>query len=161
MAVVLLVALTVPLRAQDSDAGKPIGTWTHTATMDDHQVKVKLEVKADTIHCVVRTTEGPAVSTLTVDADYIVSRDGLLVGVLPAPRKSDRGDTKDQDRLFLCRFTVEKNTLVVTEVNSGGSDDQLKKVFEGKYHRVSDKVGAVKKEAPKAERVPYYQSSSY
>jgi hypothetical protein len=142
-ALVLLVAATSPLRAYDPLAH--VGTWTRTATIDDHEVKIKLEVKDNTIRCTIHTTEGPVASTLTVEADYLVTKDGVLVGVLRGGKKPQKGagkeDPKDsiKDRVFACHFTIEKgaNALVVTEVVSGGdADDMGKKVLEGKFHRV-------------------------
>jgi hypothetical protein len=145
LALALLVAMTVSLRAEES-AEKPIGTWTRTTTVDDHPVKVKIEVKADTIRCTVRTAEGLARETITIEADYFVTRDGLLLGVVPlgqgekkAPEKESLKETL-KERGFACRFKITKHGLVVSEVITGSdTDENTKKVLEGKYHKAEER----------------------
>ncbi|HYW86086.1 MAG TPA: hypothetical protein VFB30_22745, partial [Spirochaetia bacterium] len=134
LALALLLAMTIPLRA-DEPQEKPIGTWTRTTTVDDHPVKVKIEVKPETIRCMVRTAEGLAKETITVEADYFVTRDGLMLGVVPlgksGQKSAEKPSLKDtlKDRGFACRFTVGKHGLVVSEVVTGADiEENVKKV---------------------------------
>jgi hypothetical protein len=134
----LLVMTAAPARAYD---GWQVGTWTHSTTVDDHPVKVTLEVTANAIHCTVRTREGPATVTIALDASYVMSRDGLMVGIL-APDKVAPKDEKNsaEDRAFTCRLTAEENGIVVSDVSGGRDKDLVKKVFEGRYRRVEAKA---------------------
>jgi hypothetical protein len=151
----LLVVTAAPARAYD---GWQVGIWTHTATVDDHSVKVMLEVTAGTIHCTVRTKEGPANVTITVDASYVMSRDGLVVGIL-GPDKIAPKDEKHsaEERAFTCRLAEEKDGIVVSDVSGGGTDkEQIKKVFEGRYRRVETKAST----APSKSREPVVTPST-
>jgi hypothetical protein len=135
----LLATTTAPAHAHD---GWQVGTWTHTATGDDHQVKVTLEVTANTVHGTVRTSEGPVTMTVTADASYVMSRDGLVVGIL-GPDKVSPKDEKNsaKERTFTCRLTAEKNGVVVSDVSGGGGyQDSLKKLLEGRYRKVEAKA---------------------
>jgi hypothetical protein len=140
----LLAVATAPACAYWSSQ---VGTWTHTATVGDHRVKVTLDVTANTIHCTLRTEEGAAAVTITVEADYVMSRDGIVAGILAPGKAPPKGSaTKDEkggveERAFTCRVNVEEKALVLSDLGGGGSDkDQIKKVFEGRYRRVEAKA---------------------
>jgi hypothetical protein len=142
-AVALLVATTAPVSAYE---GWQVGTWTHTATVDDHEVKVTLDLTANTIHCTIRTKEGSATWTLTVEADYVLSRDGVVVGIL-APGKASPKEKKDdsKERTFTCRITAEKDGIVVSDVAQGGGyEEQAKKVLEGRYRKSEGKTATAR-----------------
>src|SRR5262249_42528289 len=96
-AAALLLAATAPARAY---TGWQVGTWARTATVDDHEVRVRLELTENTIHCTVRSAEGPFGMTITIDADYLISRDGVLIGVLTsskAPQKTRKPSDEKED----------------------------------------------------------------
>jgi hypothetical protein len=137
-ALLLLATTAAPARAYE---GWQVGTWAHTATVDDHQVKVTLDVTANTIHCTVRATEGPTTWTITAEADYVMSRDGIVVGILAAGKGSPK-DKKNgvEERAFTCRITAEKNGIVVSDLNGGPDKDLAKKAFEGRYRKVEAKT---------------------
>jgi hypothetical protein len=144
--VALVVATAAPLRAYE-EADKPIGTWTRTTTVDDHQVRVKIEVKPDTLRCTVRTADGLATQTITVEADYFVTRDGVVMGMVPLGKKTAKATDKEalkdtlKERGFMCRFKLDKHGLVISELVTGGDiEENVKKVLEGKYRKVEQKA---------------------
>jgi hypothetical protein len=140
-AVALLIVATAPAQAY---TGWQVGTWARTATVDDHEVRVKLELTENTIHCTVRSSEGSLGVTITIDADYVISRDGTLIGIL-APTKGRQKTKKTNDdkedlnnRILACRLDPEKNALVLKDVTFGDQKD-IAKVIAGKYHKVETK----------------------
>jgi hypothetical protein len=151
IALALLVATTVPLWAQDNDGAKPIGTWTRTATVRHHEMRVKMEVKADTLRCTVRLPDEPLPGKFTADADYVITRDGRVLGAVPLGHREKKAgnkeSSKDQrlDRVFVCRFKVEKHALVISDLVWGGKDgDTIKEVIEGTYRKAEGATSAVR-----------------
>jgi hypothetical protein len=123
--------------AQDTDSRKPLGTWVHHT--DDY--KVTFDVKPDTVRC---TVSGEGGLSFSVTADYVVSPDGVLFGIIRTrkaeKKKDDDGDV--EKRLFYCRVTMEKNHLVLSDVAYGEDKDKIKEVIEGKYHKIEKKSSA-------------------
>jgi hypothetical protein len=126
-----LLALGAPSQAQQEHAQKLQGTWVRRAD----GCKVRLEVKPESLRCTVTTEEGMAI---TVDADYVVSKDGILLGILRAPLA---GKAADDDavtkRLFYLQFAAEDRSLVVKDLEYQDSHDgdKMKELLEGKYHK--------------------------
>jgi hypothetical protein len=123
--------------AQDTDSRKPLGTWVHHSD----EYKVTFDVKPETLRC---TVSGEGGLSISVTADYVVSPDGLLFGVIRT-RKAERKKEEDDDvekRLFYCRFAVEKNNLILSDVAYGDEKDKIKDVLEGKYRKVEKKNSA-------------------
>jgi hypothetical protein len=117
-----------------ADESPLLGTWTHRA--DDH--KVRLEIKADGLRCTITADDGCAV---TVNADYVTSRDGVVLGIIRAKKAEKKGDEEDLNkRLFYFRVAVDEKTLVVSDLNYGGdAKDKTKELIEGKYRKVESK----------------------
>jgi hypothetical protein len=138
----LLVAGGAAL-AQDADSHKPLGTWAHHS----NDYKVTFDVKPDTLRC---TVSGEGGLSISVTADYVVSPDGVLFGVIRT-RKADKKKEEEGDmekRLFYCRFTIEKNNLVLSDVVYGDDKDKIKEVLEGKYRKVEKKGSATSSALP-------------
>jgi hypothetical protein len=132
----LLVAGGAAL-AQDADSRKPLGTWVHHTD----EYKVTFDVKPDTLRC---TISGDGGLSISVTADYVVSPDGILFGVIRT-RKADKKKGEEADtekRLFYCRFAIEKNGLVLSDVAYGDDKDKIKEVLEGKYRKMEKKSSA-------------------
>lgn len=124
----LLVLTAAPARAQDGKAEKPpdlLGFWTHKA----EEGKVTLDICQHTLIC---TIEAPKGMAFTVEADYAVSPDGLLVGILRAKQKKKDADNPDE-RVFCCRLSRHGGTLTVHEMKCGLAEEQVKKFVEGTY----------------------------
>jgi hypothetical protein len=134
----VLLAMTAFAPAQSERNLRFLGTWTRHAD----GCKVKLDVKPETLRCTITIEEGYAIS---VEADYVVSKDGVLLGILHGPRngKAAKGD-KDDDplahRLFYFRVSADEKSLVIDNLNYDSSgDDKVKEVLEGKYHKAEGK----------------------
>jgi hypothetical protein len=133
LALLTALLLSAPGLAQTArpSADDLIGTWKrHT---EGHEIAVTVE--RDGLRLSVAFPEG---LTVSMEADYLVTRDGILVGVLRL-RNGDlllKERTELASRFFQCRFAVEGNELVVREVKVGNLvDDCCKKLVEGPYRR--------------------------
>ncbi|HJT77664.1 MAG TPA: hypothetical protein VJ739_10730, partial [Gemmataceae bacterium] len=134
----LVAACAAGLRAAEPPNAKLLGTWTHHRGA----YRVRLEIKPDRLHC---TIAGPDGITFALDADYVVSKDGVVLGIIRA-RGAGKKDDEDalQDRLFYFRVTARERTLVVSQLSCGDEDDSPKEVLEGTYARHDGKhAGAV------------------
>jgi hypothetical protein len=135
LAAASLLALAAPGQAQQERAQKLQGTWVRK----DVGCKVKLEVKPASLRCTVTMEEGVA---MTVDADYVVSKDGILVGILRAPMDPNPADTDAVNRrLFYFQFTAEDRSLTVKDLRYKDSQDgdKMKELLQGKYHKAEAK----------------------
>ena len=135
LAAASLLALAAPSQAQHEHAQKLQGTWVRRA----EGCKVKLEIKPECLRCTVTTEDGMAI---TVDADYVVSKDGILLGILRAPVAAKASDDDAMGkRLFYFQFTAEDRSLVVQDLQYKDSHDgdKMKDLLEGKYHRAEAK----------------------
>jgi hypothetical protein len=135
LAAASLLALAAPSQAQHEHAQKLQGTWVRMA----EGCKVKLEVKPDHLRCTMTTEEGMAIS---VDADYVVSKDGILLGLLRTPVAPNAADVDAVDRrLFHFLFSAEDRSLTIKDVcyKDSHDGDKMKGVLEGKYHRTEAK----------------------
>jgi hypothetical protein len=101
---------------------------------------VKLDVKPDRLHC---TVTGPDGVAIVLDADYVVSKDGVVVGILRAKTAVKPNDEDAlKDRLFYFRVLARERALRVSDLNCGGDDDgQTRDVLEGTYMRHDGKHG--------------------
>jgi hypothetical protein len=138
LAAVTLVALAVPARAQTERNQKLLGTWTRHAD----GCKVRLDIKPDVLRCTVTIAEGYSIS---VEADYVVSKDGVVLGIVRGPKtlkaaKKDDDDDPLSKRLFYLQVSADEKSLMVSNLNCGDNgDDKTKEVLEGKYHRTESK----------------------
>jgi hypothetical protein len=146
LAVAVLLAAAAAAPAEE--AQKPLGTWVRH--IEGH--KVNFDVKPDTVRCTI-TEGGYAIS---VDADYIVSKDGVLLGIIRTRGADKKAEENELDkRLFYCRFAVEKNALVISDLNVGGDKDKVKELVEGRYKKLAEKhpspvsASSYKPKAPK------------
>jgi hypothetical protein len=139
LAAATLLAAAAPTPAQTEHNAKWLGTWIRHAD----GCKVKLDIKPDVLRCTVTIEEGYAVS---VEADYVVSKDGVLLGIVRGPKvqKASKKDKDDDDpvskRLFYLQISADEKSLVVSDLNYGDNgEDKVKDVLEGKYHRTESK----------------------
>jgi hypothetical protein len=129
LAAAVLLAAAVVARADE--ASKPLGTWVRRG--EDH--KVTLDVKPDMVRCTVTAEGGYSIS---VDADYIVSKDGIMLGVIRTKGTEKKGDERELDkRLFYCRFAMDKNRLVISDLAIGGDKEKVKELVEGSYKKAT------------------------
>jgi hypothetical protein len=94
------------------------------------------------LRCTVALQEGVA---LSVEADYTVSKDGILFGILRTKKlaKSDGNPDGMEHRLFYCRFAYDEQTLTLSDLNCGEEVDhnKMRELIEGKYRKVADEEG--------------------
>ncbi len=137
VAVLCLVTLTPNQGLAQSSSAKPVGTWERQ-TKDGHFL---LTIKEDRLH--IRFEKSDEAMT-TVDADYSVSRDGILFGVVIFAEK-DAGSEEDRevksDLPFCCRYRVDGDELTIRDGKI--TDGDLDKLA-GRYHRVEEKVSSTK-----------------
>jgi hypothetical protein len=113
--------------AQPSAPAKPLGTWTRTAGGD----RLTVTVEPDRLRCTLAFRQG---FTLSADADYLVTHDGLLRGVLRVTGTGMGPEEEMRERSFSCRFKVKRDaSLVVSDFEAAGELAGLKKLVEGRY----------------------------
>jgi hypothetical protein len=150
-ALVALLFATVSLYAQENKAEKLQGTWVHKAK----DAKVIIGIKPQVMRCtIVSTLEGLAV---TVKADYLVTEDGILLGVVRAekPGKKADADELEKERIFCCRVAVDKRSLNVSDVKCPSDMlDKVKEMVEGQYQKVESKHPSCCKHFPCQSVIP-------
>jgi hypothetical protein len=131
MALGIVVLLGGVLLAADDDKGKakkPLGTWKRT--VGDNSVI--FDFKDDSL----RATVGLSGNTIEIEADYGVSKDGVVFGrVNKVTKKGTEGGPSEGD-LFSFKVVVEKDTLTTSELKSSAGDvGDAKELFEGEYKK--------------------------
>jgi hypothetical protein len=155
LAAATLLALTAPTHAQTERNQKLLGTWTRHSD----GCKVKLDIKPEVLRCTVTIAEGYAI---TVEADYVVSKDGVLLGIVRGPKtpkaaKKDDDDDPLSKRLFYLQLSADEKSLLVSNLNYGDNgDDKTKEVLEGKYHRTESKHPTTRPSAQYLQHPPDY-----
>src|SRR5438477_1041041 len=129
-ALALTLACAVPAAAAD-EVKKPVGTWLKK----DGERAVTFQIKADGMHVVLKAGEDQKVE---VDADYGVTKDGVLFGRISKVMKPG-GEGPEEGDLFSFHFKVEKDKLVITDLTGTKVSDDAKKFVEGDYEK--DKKG--------------------
>jgi hypothetical protein len=122
-AVCLLCA--APLAAADA-AKKPVGTWTRT----EGDVSVTFDIKKDGA---LQVTLKGGDRKIDVTADYGLSKDGVLFARISKIKKENIDGGPDEGDLFSFRYKVEKDKLVISDLNSPKTSDEAKKLVEGDY----------------------------
>jgi hypothetical protein len=137
IAALCLMTLTPNHGLAQSLTAKPVGTWERQ-TKDGHFL---LTIKEDRLQ--IRFEKSNEAMT-TVDADYSISRDGILFGVVIFAEK-DLGSEQERevksDLPFCCRYRVDGDELTIRDGKiSEGDLDKL----AGRYRRVEEKVSSTK-----------------
>ena len=73
---------------------------------------------------------------MTADADFGVTKDGVLYGLVTNVDKNGIDVGPAVGDLFRLRIKTDKDLLTVSEVKDGGA--RVKEVFEGAYQRRKD-----------------------
>src|SRR5258708_18106319 len=103
VAMVAVLALSLTAFAEDKGAGKkPIGTWKHTAGDNT----VTFHFAPDTV----RTLVDAGGNTLEVEADYGMSKDGVVFGRICKVTKKGIDDGPSEGALFSFKIAVNKET---------------------------------------------------
>ncbi len=107
----------------------PTGTWTHTV----QDVTVTFTFEDDTLRCEVAKSDG---TTLTSDAAYGETADGLVFGVITKVEKKGTDEGPEKGVLFSFQCKVDKDTLTVSDLNaSAGVSDTGRQLLQGEYKK--------------------------
>jgi hypothetical protein len=126
----LLLLVSATMGADEKDVGKkkPIGTWKRTA--GDHSIT--FTIKGDTLRVVIRGGD----NVVEVDADYGVSKDGVLFGRISKGAKE--GDGPSEGDLFSFRFKVANGNMTLSELKTSHDSTEAKDLVEGEYRKQKD-----------------------
>ncbi len=124
----LLVSATMGVDEKDVGKKKPIGTWKRTA--GDHSIT--FTIKGDTLRVVMKGGD----NVVEVDADYGVSKDGVLFGRISKGAKEGEGPSEGD--LFSFRFKIAKETLTLSELKTPHDSAEARELVEGEYRKQKD-----------------------
>jgi hypothetical protein len=126
-ALALTLACAVPAATADEVKKPPVGTWTKK----EGDRTVTFQIKADGMRVVLK---GEGDQKIEVDADYGVTKDGVLFGRISKVAKPG-GEGPEEGELFSFRFKVEKDKLILSDLTGTKIDDGAKKLVEGDYEK--------------------------
>ena len=106
------------------------GSWKRTAG-DNF---ITFTFKGNTLHAVMKAGDNP----MEVDADYGVSKDGVLFGRISKVKKEGEGPSEGD--LFSFRFRIDGNTLTLTDLKTPHDNDEAKELLQGDYHKQKEKT---------------------
>jgi RNA polymerase sigma factor (sigma-70 family) len=111
--------------ARTEETNRPLGSWER----DLAGYHLTLRIEADRIYASYSGTEGGKKMSLTLDADYSVTKDNVLYGVLTGAdvegddvAEESLDATELLDHPFSMRYRVDGNVLTVKGVIFGGYD---------------------------------------
>jgi hypothetical protein len=127
---VALIALLLPALAAAEEkkaAKKPTGTYSREAG----DRKLAFAFKADTL--TISLTAGE--TKMTIEADYGVTKEGVLYGVMTKVEKkgTDAGPSKGD--LFSFQFDVSGSELTISDLKGTHVNDESRKIVEGVYKK--------------------------
>jgi hypothetical protein len=127
---VLAVGFTLPASAEDAPAKKPTGSWTRKAG----DMTITFTFKADSLEA--RVTNG---STIVAQADYGMTKDGTLFGIVTKVKKEGTADGPSEGDLFSFHVKFEKDTLTISDLKGTAGGEGAKNAVEGEYKPAKDK----------------------
>jgi hypothetical protein len=123
-AVLAVVCFSLPMTAGQPKDKKPLGTWTRSV----NDMEVKFDIKADTLKCII---SGNGI-TIDVDADYGMSKDGVIFGRIHKVEKKGACVGPNVGDLFTFKFAVKDGTLTISELGPASVAD-ARELIEGDY----------------------------
>jgi hypothetical protein len=136
-AVATLAVLTLALTAlaDNKETGKkPIGSWKRTAGDNT----VTFHFGPDTVRTVVDANG----NTLEVEADYGMSKDGVVFGRIFKVTKKGIDEGPSEGELFSFKIAIDKETLTISDFKTQNENESAKQLVQGEYHK--EKAGAAK-----------------
>jgi hypothetical protein len=128
MALAMLLLLVGSMPGADvKEAGKrkPVGTWKRT--VGDHAIT--FQIKGDSLQVILKGGE----NVKEIDADYGVSKDGVLFGRISKVKQE--GDGPSEGDLFSFRFKIDNHTMTVSELKTHNDSAEAKQLVEGEYQK--------------------------
>lgn len=150
--VLTLALLATPVSAawaKEPATSDLVGVWTRRA--DGHRVTVT--IRPDLLRFTFAVAQGV---TMSLDADYVLARDGTLVGILRT-RTNGKEMEKTANRIFHCRCEVTKDALLLGRLEGNGFvGDDCVKLAEGMFRRVESRAAAsnARIDSPRAANTP-------
>jgi hypothetical protein len=126
----MLISAAPSARAEKPRPAKPTGTWEHKVG----DTQVKLQVRADSLHF---SIIGAGV-TIDVDADYGVTRDGTLFGIITKVKAEGTDRPPTEGKLFSFHVAVANNVLTVKDLK-GTDNGEARQLVEGEYKKANGK----------------------
>lgn len=121
----LSLSLTAADEKKPAKAKKPTGTWERVAG----NCNVAFKLKEDRL-----TVEITGGQTITVEADYAVSRDGKWIyAVVTSAKDGGSGHAPKAGEPFSFQFSAAKNELTLSDMRGSTASDEAKKILEGVY----------------------------
>jgi hypothetical protein len=123
-----ILCLVVPTAAGGPPTKKPLGTW-----IKEGDATITFTFEADTLKCKLDLS-GVVIS---VDADYGMSKDGVIFGRMTKVTKDGDAGPSVGD-LFTLHFTVKDSTLTISKLGPTENND-ARPLIEGEYRMVKGK----------------------
>lgn len=128
----LLAAPLAPARAEDKPKAKavkkPVGTWVRKVD----ETTLTFVIKEDGMTITVKDGNG---GTLEIEADYGVTKDGVLYGCMTKVTKKNIDPPTDKGDLFSIAFSISGKELTVSDLKGTHANDDARKLVEGVYQK--------------------------
>jgi hypothetical protein len=128
LAVVAVLMAGVALRAEGTPGKKPTGNWERK--VGDSSVKINF--KPDTV----RFTVSSADATIDVDAEYSVTKDGLIYGVICKVEKKGTCGGPSEGDLFSFKCKIDKDTMTISDLKGSTESEEAKQLVQGDYKSI-------------------------
>jgi hypothetical protein len=130
-ALVLVVCLVSLDATRAQDMAKPLGKWERKIGKNH----VTLIVEENRLH-VMNLGEKPC----TLHADYHMTKDGVIYGVVTSIECDDDEDDNNSDKLmidapFSCRFRIDEGALLIRDLRTGAGDNK-EEAWNGRFKAV-------------------------
>ncbi len=125
---VLLVFAAAAQADGDKAAGnKPAGTWKRTAGDNT----VSFEFKSDVLRCTIAANG----NTIEAEADYGVTKDGIVFGRISKVSKKGTEDGPSEGELFSFRIKIDKDTATVSDLKTSMESPEAQQLVQGEYKK--------------------------
>jgi hypothetical protein len=120
----VLILLATTGAAQEKTVKKPLGIWIK----DQGDAKVTFDLKAEQLYCII---SGGGI-TLTIEADYGVSKDGVVFGRISRVDRQGTDVGPSVGELFSFKYALKKDVMTISEL-AGASAGEARALIEGDY----------------------------
>jgi hypothetical protein len=124
----LLLTAAAPADEPAARTKKLLGTWERSAG----GTKIMFQFKADLI----RVTVEDGGTTVDVEGDYGVTKNGMVFGIVTKVTKTGTSDGPSEGDVFRFRFTPDGKKATLDELKP--ANEEVKKIIEGTYERKAD-----------------------
>ncbi len=117
--------------AKTKAANMPIGTWTHA--VNEFTVTFKFEA-----HKMAITVAKNEAESVTIDAAYSVTGDGVLFAYTTKVEKKGTDEGPEKGDLFSFAYKIDGDALTVSDLNgSRPPSDPARQLIQGEYKRLN------------------------